>query len=81
MKDPNIISYEEAMTDTDKKEEWKKMMAQEIQQLEDHGTWEQVRISDTKTNISPLTWVLHCKQSPDGEIKKLKVHICVWGNL
>jgi hypothetical protein len=55
MKDPNIISYEEAMTDTDKKEEWKKMMAQEIQQLEDHGTWEQVRISDTKTNISPLT--------------------------
>jgi hypothetical protein len=49
--------------------------------LEDHGTWEQVRISDTKTNISPLTWVLHCKQSPDGEIKKLKVHICVWGNL
>jgi hypothetical protein len=39
MKDTNIISYDEAMTDTDNKEEWKKAMAQEIQQLEDHGTW------------------------------------------
>jgi hypothetical protein len=47
-KDPNIISYDEAMTDTDNKEEWKKVMAQEIQQLEDHGTWEQVPISDAK---------------------------------
>jgi hypothetical protein len=38
MKDPDIISYDEAMIDTDNKEEWKKVMAQEIQQLEDHGT-------------------------------------------
>jgi hypothetical protein len=53
------------MTDTDNKEEWKKVMAQEIQQLEDHGTWEQVPISNAKTKILPLTWVLCCKQSPD----------------
>jgi hypothetical protein len=38
-KDPDIISYDEAMTDTDNKQEWKRVMAQEIQQLEDHGTW------------------------------------------
>jgi hypothetical protein len=77
MKDPNIISYDKAMTDNDNKEEWKRAMAQEIQQLADHSTWEQVPISDTKTKILPLTWVLHCKQSPDGKIKKLKVRICM----
>jgi hypothetical protein len=62
MKDPtNIISYDEAMTVTDNKKEWKRAMAQEIQQLEDHGTWEQVPVSNAKTKILPLTWVLHCK--------------------
>jgi hypothetical protein len=60
-KDPDIISYDEAMTDTDNKQEWKRAMAQEIQQLEDHGTWEQVPISDAKTKILPLTWVLRRK--------------------
>jgi hypothetical protein len=80
-KDPDIISYDEAMNDTDNKQEWKRAMAQEIQQLEDHGTWEQVPISNAKTKILPLTWVLYCKQSPDGEIKKLKARICMRGNL
>jgi hypothetical protein len=80
-KDSDIISYDEAMTDTDNKQEWKRVMAQEIQQLEDHSTWEQIPISNAKTKILLLTWVLCCKQSPDGEIKKLKAHICVQGNL
>jgi hypothetical protein len=29
----------------------------------------------------PLTWVLRCKHTPDGEIKKLKAHLCVQGDL
>jgi hypothetical protein len=69
------------MTDTDNKQEWKRAMAQEIQQLEDHGTWEQVQISDAKTKILSLTWVLRRKRSPDGEIKKLKARICMRGDL
>jgi hypothetical protein len=81
-KDPDIISHDEAMTDADNKEEWKKAMAQEIQQLEDHGTWEQVPISDARTEVLPLTWVPRRKRSPDGEIKKkLKARICVRGDL
>jgi hypothetical protein len=80
-KDPNIISYDEAMPDTDNKEKWKKVMAQEIQWLEDHGTWEQVPISNAKTKILPLTWILHRKQSPDDEINKLKACICMQGDL
>jgi hypothetical protein len=81
-KDPDIISYDEAMTgDADNKEEWKTAMAQEIQQLEDHGTWEQVPTSNARTKVLPLTWVLCRKRSPDGEIKKLKARICVRGDL
>jgi hypothetical protein len=38
MKDPDNVSYNEAITDTDNKEDWKKVIAQEIQQLEDYGT-------------------------------------------
>jgi hypothetical protein len=60
-KDPDIITNGEAMADTDNKEEWNKVMAQEIQQLEDHSTWDQVPISNAKTKILPLTWVLHHK--------------------
>ncbi len=81
MKEADIISYDKAMTNTDNKEEWKKAMAQEIQHLEDHGPWEQVPISNAKPKILPLTWVLCCKQSPDGKIKKLKVCICMRGSL
>jgi hypothetical protein len=61
-KDPDTICYDEAMTDTDNKGEWKRALAQEIQQLEDHGTWEQVPISNAKTNILLLTWVLATSQ-------------------
>jgi hypothetical protein len=74
MKDPNIISYDEAITNTDKKRRVEK----------GNGTRDSTvggSISDAKTKILPLTWVLHCKQSPDGEIKKLKACICVQGDL
>jgi hypothetical protein len=49
--------------------------------LEEHGTWVEVPISDAKAKILPLTWVLQCKCTPDGEIKKLKDHLCVQGDL
>jgi hypothetical protein len=77
-KDPDIISYDEAMTDADNKEEWKKAMAQEIQQLEDHGTWEQAPISDARTKILLLTWVLRRKRSPDGwrDQEAQGAHLC-----
>jgi hypothetical protein len=49
--------------------------------MEEHGTWVEVPISDVKAKILPLTWVLQCKHTPDGEIKKLKAHRCVQGDL
>jgi hypothetical protein len=56
-------------------------MESEIKSLEEHGTWVEVPISDAKAKILPLTWVLRCKCTPDGEIKKLKACLCVQGDL
>ena len=79
--DPDTLTYNQALANIDSKEEWKQAMANEIQQLENHGTWEQVPISDAKGKILPLTWVLRRKRSPDGEVKKLKARICARGDL
>jgi hypothetical protein len=56
-------------------------MESKIKSLEEHGTWVEVPISDAKANILPLTCILWCKHTPDGEIKKLKAHLCVQGDL
>jgi hypothetical protein len=69
------------MNDTEFKHQWKEAMESEIKSLEEHGTWVEVPILDAKMKILPLTWVLQCKPTPDGEIKKLKAHLCVQGDL
>jgi hypothetical protein len=52
-------------------------MESEIKSLEEHGTWVEVPILGAKAKILPLTWVMQPKRTPDGEIKKLKAHLCV----
>jgi hypothetical protein len=79
--DPDTLSFDQAMQDTENKEAWLDAMKEEIQQLEEHGTWDEVLISDAKNKILPLTWVLRRKRTPDGEIKKLKARICLRGDL
>jgi hypothetical protein len=68
--DPDTLNFDEAMNDTKFKDQWKKAMEYEIKSLEVHGTWVEVPILDVKAKILPLTWVLQCKHTPDGEIKK-----------
>jgi hypothetical protein len=79
--DPDILNFDEAMNNTEFKHQWKEAMESEIKSLEEHGTWVEVPISDAKAKILPLTWVLQCKSTPDGEIKKLKARLCVRGGL
>jgi hypothetical protein len=79
--DPDTLAFDQAMQDTEHKEQWKEAMKNEIEELENHGTWEQVPVTDAKTKILPVTWVLRRKRSPDGEIRKLKGRICIRGDL
>jgi hypothetical protein len=81
MSDPDTLNFDEAMNDTEFKHQWKEAMESEIKSLEEHGTWVEVPILDAKAKILPLTWVLQCKRTPDGEIKKLKARLCVRGDL
>ena len=81
VKDQDILIYDEAMNNVEHLEEWKAAMHKEISQLEALKCWDKVDILDTKTRIIPGTWVLKIKCSPDGEIKKYKVHFCCHGDL
>jgi len=56
--DPDILTFDQAIQDTENREAWKEAMMKEIQQLEDYGTWDQVPITDAKMKALPLTWVL-----------------------
>eukprot|EP00957_Ditylum_brightwellii_P170615 12986726-Ditylum_brightwellii.AAC.1 len=80
-KDPDILSYHEAMHHPDQ-EKWIKSAIKEINELEDHDVWEEVPIASVKdAKIVPCTWVFHIKCAPDGTIKKYKGIICLCGNL
>jgi hypothetical protein len=81
LSDPDTMTFEQAMADREHQHEWLDAMQKEISSFEALGTWDEVDISDAKTKIIPGTWVLRCKRSPDGEIKKRKARYCCRGDL
>jgi hypothetical protein len=44
LSDPDTLSFDEAMNDTDFKNQWKKAMEYEIKSLEEHRTWVEVHL-------------------------------------
>jgi hypothetical protein len=80
VKDPDTLSYQEAMASSDK-EKWMDAAQKEISGLESKGTWEEVPMADAKAKIIPGTWVFRIKRSPSGEVKKHKARFCVRGDL
>jgi hypothetical protein len=79
-KDPDTLSWGEAMADPDK-EKWLEAARVEIEALESNRTWQEVPKSAAETKIIPGTWVFRRKRTPDGEIKKYKGRFCVRGDL
>jgi hypothetical protein len=68
-------SWEEAMSGPDKAGYWKAMEVELHSTLEDEmDSWEVVDQKDWM-NVLPSTWSFHCKQYPDGSIRKLKARI------
>ena len=61
LSDPDTLNFDEAMHDTEFKDQWKKAMESEIKSLEEHGTWVEVPILDAKAKILPLTWVIYVR--------------------
>ena len=55
--DPDTLSFDEAMSDTDNIKEWMKAANAEIESLVKNGTWKEVSVAEAKTRILPGTWV------------------------
>lgn len=81
-KDPDTLSFNEAMADTDNLEAWHQAAAKEVKQLEDKGCWIECLKSEANGEpIIPSTWVFRRKRNPAGEITKYKARICLRGDL
>ena len=81
-KDPDTLSFDEAMADTENIEAWRKAAAKEINQLEEKHCWEECQKSEAKgESIIPSTWVFRRKRNPAGDITKYKARICLRGDL
>ena len=80
VKDPDLLSYQEAMNSPDK-DRWSEAAKKEIEELEGKTTWKEVPMSEAKSKIIPGTWVFRVKRTPSGEIKKYKARYCVRGDL
>jgi hypothetical protein len=89
--DPDTPTFREAMFGPHREEFLDKML-QEIQELEEHGTWDVMKKSDIQPidltdgttempEVIPSTWGFKIKSLPIGIIDKFKVWFCVRGDL
>jgi hypothetical protein len=79
--DPDLPTLGEAMAGPHR-DEFRKAMVQEIQELEAHDTWKVVRRDDMPegANVLPGTWALKIKRYPDGRLRKFKARFCARGD-
>jgi hypothetical protein len=80
-RDPDNLSWTEAMADTEHLNKWIAAARAEITVLEANETWDEVSQSSTTAKIIHGTWVFHRKRTPNGEITKYKARFCFRGDL
>lgn len=81
LSDPDTLSWDQAINDTEHLDEWMAAALKEISSLENHGTWEIDDQANATSKILPGTWVFRIKRAPDGSIIKFKARYCVRGDL
>ena len=78
---PDLFTYEQAMASEDKAK-WVESAMKEIRELEEHGCWEEVPISEAKGSpVIPSQWIFRLKRRPDGTVTKYKGRIVLRGDL
>ena len=83
-KDPDLLTWDQAMRDFPNLDRWLAAVAKEIKQLEDKECWVECLKSEAEAKgkrIIPCQWVLRVKRSPSGEIIKYKGRIVLRGDL
>jgi hypothetical protein len=79
--DPDTPSIREALNGPFR-QEFLQAMQKEIEELEEHGTWEVILRNDVSegANILPSTWAFKIKRYPDGRFRKTKARFCARGD-
>ena len=78
---PDILTWDQAMARPDR-DLWIKSAEKEIQELESHGCWEEVPLSEAEGHqLVPSQWVFRIKRRPDGSLLKYKGRIVLRGDL
>lgn len=67
-------TYEEAISDPIHARQWKKAIEEEIQNLEDHQTWEYDHLPSDRKAVGSK-WVFKVKYAPDGSIARYKARL------
>ncbi len=80
--DPDHPKWGEAMRGP-YRDEFLLAMGKEIEELEQHSTWELVKRSSLPEGAHVLasTWVFRIKRYPDGRFRKTKARFCVRGDM
>jgi hypothetical protein len=74
---PDIFTFNQIMHLPDKAE-WIKVAEKEINELEEHGVWEEVPTSKIGNfQIVPTTWVFRLKRAPGGTVLQCNARICL----
>ena len=77
--DPDTLSWDQAVNDTENLDEWMKAALKEISSLEAHGTWVLDDQDNATRKILPGTWVFKRKRAPDGTYHKVQgTLLCSW---
>lgn len=79
--DPDLPTMQEALSGPHRAE-FLEAMQNEIQELEEHGTWDVIPREQAPegANILPSTWAFRVKRFPDGRFRKTKARFCARGD-
>ena len=79
--DPDLPTMQEALSGPHRAE-FLEAMQNEIQELEEHGTWDVIPRDQAPegANILPSTWAFRVKRFPDGRFRKTKARFCARGD-
>ena len=80
-KDPDTLSWDEAMSIPEEADRWREAALKEIRALESKRTWLERPESEATVRVIPGTWVFRRKRAPDGTITKFKARWVLRGDL
>ena len=79
--DPDTPNNKEVLSGPHK-DKFLEAMSQEIENLEEHGTWNVIRRSSLPegANVLSSTWAFKIKRTPCGELRKFQARFCIRGD-